>query len=253
MDKRVYVIAASIALIAIIAVSFFVIQPSTVLTFKGHFKDFVGNDEEGIGLEVEVSGWTPLGPLGLFHKIGLISLDSFWIVDGTKYTNVSATLKVKITYQGIKINSLNVTINAVWLEYSSVKSYIINSPQTSINPTTDGTWDRYSSNWFSGTKTLSQVATELSLSTTQQNTVYNKYQVQAKGIGAKSGQLYTIDTNVQSASPASNVWEYYTESAGSPTSSGSVSFSSWVDFSFGFAFGILLVSIIVILVRKRES
>jgi len=233
--KHVYIAFGAVTLVLLIVIAYLVIQPSGVLTF--HAKDFVkvGNNEEGMILEVEVSSWHPFG---LLPRIIALVGDSFWIIDGTKYTYVEATLKVKLTYYGIKVDSLNATIIELWCEYSSTKSYIINAdPLNSLNSATEGTYNRYDSNPFQGSKQVSDVASELSLSTSSANTVYYKYQVKFVGTGAKSGTVYSADTGVKNCEPSSGSWEYYTESAGSPTSSGEVSYSSWIDIgAFAGAF-----------------
>jgi len=249
-EKRVIAVASAVTIIALIVVAAMVITPSGVLTFHGRTSGRAGNNVEGFTVEVEVSSWRPFGPL--FSIIG----DAFWIIDGTKYDTVSATLKVKITYYGMAPNSLNITINAVWLEYSGRKSYIINAPQTGINGNNEeGTYDRYNSNPFTGSKSVSTVGSELSLPTDGSTvTVYNKYQVKVVGRGAKTGQIYSWDSGAESCTPSSNSWQWYTESTGSPSTSASVSFSSWIDMSaFAGAFiGIFIAFYALYAFRRRR-
>ena len=251
-EKRILVVASAVSLVSLIVIAYFVIAPSGVLTFRGHFSDYFGNAEEGIGLEVGVGGWAPVGPIA---KLWALLGDSFWIIDGTKYSTVSATLKVKVTYKGIKPYSLNVTILEFWCSYGTAKSYLINAdPVNGINgANTDGTWDRYNSNPFTGSKSVDTIGSELSLPQDGSTvTVYYKYRVQVKGYGAKSGQLYTADTNELSPSPSSGSWQWYTESASSPSTSGSVSYSSWVDLALGAALGVTVAFLFVRVSRRRS-
>ena len=249
-EKRVVAVAGAVTLIALLAVAYMVIQPSGVLTFHGGTSTMVGDVNEGMILEVEVSGWVPIGPWVMLAK--LVG-DAFWIIDGTKYDTVAATLKVKLTYYGIKVGSLNATIIELWCEYSSKKSYIINAdPINSINTATDGVYNRYDSNPFTGSKSVNDTASELSLPTDgNAYTVNYRYRVQFKGTGVKSGNVYTADTYTKNPTPASGSWQWYTESAGSPSTSGSVSYSSWADL---VGVGVLLgVVFAVIVVARRRA
>ena len=256
-EKRVIAVASAVTIVALIVVAAMVITPSGVLTFSGRSSVRAGNAEEGMILEVEVGGWVPIGPLPkILAWLSRIVGDSFWIINGTKYTTVSATLKVKLTYYGIKVGSLNATIIRVWCEYSGKESYIIKAdPINSINTETSGTYDRYSSNPFTGSKSVDTIANELSLQKSSGNTytVHYYYQVRFEGIGEKSGDLIPADTGEKSPeNRASDSWQWYIESADSPTTSVEVNYSSWVDFGFGAVLGALLAYTVYTVVARRR-
>ena len=254
-EKRVIAIATGITLIILVLIAYLVIAPSGVLSFEGHSLVRAGDAREGMVLEVGLSAWEPIGPwVRLVVLMQKLAGDSFWIIDGTKYTTVSATLKVKLQYYGIRKYTLNASIIRVWCEYSSKVSYIIKAdPITKINSGTDGTYDRYSSNPFQGSKNVSTIASELSLPTSSSATVYYYYRVAFVGFGAITGKNITADTKTkQPDNRKSGTWEYYTESSSAPTTSASVSYSSWLSFDMGVFIGLLVFAAVFVYRGKRR-
>ena len=251
---------AGAALVLLIIVAFASVQPEKVLTFAGKaFGEARGAAGEFINVQTEVTGssWVPSTSLSVFGGgFGTGVEQSFWTVDGEKYSTASATLKVKITYGGIKVGSLNATAIQFFMTTDPTnknpKSYLINTNQNGINSATDGTWDHYSANPFTGSKSLDAIATDLSLPTDGSTQVYNYYYVEVKGVGAKSGQTLTVTIGPKTPTPASNVWQYYTESSSATSDSGSVTFSSWTDGSTLLVFGVVVVVAYAVFGRKRR-
>jgi len=166
------------------------------------------------------------------------------------------TYKIKVTYSKVKPYSVNVTILAAWLEYGTAKSYIVNSPQTSINgANSDGTWDHYSSNPFTGSTSPDDVANDLALPTDGSTvTVYHKYRykVVAYSLYADASGNYillTVDPGEKSMSPASSTWQYVTSETSTSSEEVTVTFSSWVDLALGAILGAVVAAVIV---RKRR-
>lgn len=258
MEKKKSILAG-VALISIIAISAIFLlsqEGSNVLGFGGTAEAQGGNSEEYIKISVVVSSWKKPFLLGRIKQAGAIWLpefgtkttEQFWTIDGNKRDTASATITISITYQNIVANSLNVTIAKLWLEYSSSTSYIIDTTENSINgANTGGTVDKT----YSDSKSVNTIASELSIPTDGGTyTVYNKFQVQVKGKGLKSGTIITADTGTSSCSPASNSWKYETEEVTQSTSSGSVSFSSWLGIGF---FAGIVIALIIIAPRELKE
>ena len=227
--KKGGIVVAGVAIIAIVLVAFYFVVPSqnNVLGFGGGAHAEAGSGDEYIKIDVTVSRWQPPFSAGSIQgTIRILATNSFWTVDGEKKTTASGTISITITYSNIKANSLNVTIAKLWMEYSTATSYIVDDAESSVNGANEaGTVTKE----YSGSKSVDSIADELNLPTDgTTSTVYNKFRVQVTGIGTKSGQPITADTGTEDCTPASNSWKYETEEVTDSSSSGSVSFSSWV-------------------------
>ena len=265
-EKRVIVAASAVTIVLLVVTAYFVVYPSGTLFFRAHDFGEVSYGDSYLGVEVEICGWAPVGLWGHLLGGGLPRVraveQSYWTIDKgdgfVKYSTIKVTYKIKITYAKVKPYSVNVTVLAAWLEESNTgdKSYIINSSQTSINgANTDGVWDHYSSNPFTGSKSPDEAAADMSLPTDSTVTVYHKYQYKVVAYSQytdASGDyiLLTVDPGVKDMSPASSSWQYVTSETSTSSEDVSVTFSSWLDM-FDVGLGVALVALVAFMAGRR--
>ena len=266
--KRGFVVL--LAFLVLLALAFFVswTPVRTYHTFGGNYTGSAGNAQEGFDVEVDVSGGgtgpagstspgTTTSPLTILiaYPVQIWCQGGVWLIDGNAYSTISVTVKIKVTYRGIKEYSLNVSILRVWLECPATgASYdLLNSPQYGINgPATDGVWDHYTTDPFTASADIDAVASALGLATDgTQYTVYYYFQVKVEGIGKYTGNYYYADSGKKSCTPAYGTWQYESEGTSVAEYETQISYASWARIT---AVGPLAVALIIValwLQRRR--